>query len=117
MAGAVGVRIALQPLQVRSHIGRVLVAKVTVLLQRFVYDFFQLLRQIRVEPHRGDRCFVKNRIEHCGGGFPSKGEPTGGHFVDDSAERKEIGAGIEFLAQGLLGRHVGNRTEGCARTG
>ncbi len=60
---------------------------------------------------------LKNRIEHRRGRFPAKGKPAGGHFVQDSAKREESGTGIEFLAESLLRRHIGNGAERGARTG
>ena len=40
-----------------------------------------------------------------------------GHFVEDRAEGEKIGAGVEFLGAGLLGRHVGDRAERGAGAG
>src|SRR3982750_326074 len=37
--------------------------------------------------------------------------PAGQHLVENRAERKNIGAGINRLAQYLLGRHVACRTQ------
>jgi len=37
-----------------------------------------------------------------------KGNRSGGHFVEHGAEGEKVGAGIEFLAESLLRRHVGD---------
>src|SRR5205814_10686106 len=43
----------LQPLQIRSHVGRVLVTKIAILLQSLVDDGFDLPRKLRIYPrHR-----------------------------------------------------------------
>ncbi len=38
------------------------------------------------------------------------------HLVQHCPKREQIGSGVEFLAFGLLGRHVCHCAEGCART-
>ena len=48
---------------------------------------------------------------------PRKGTMPVAHFVEDGAERKEVAAGVEFFALGLLGRHVGDGADGGAGTG
>ena len=45
--------VSLQPLQIRSHVRRALVAQVAVFLQRLVDDVFQLGRHIGIQPNRG----------------------------------------------------------------
>ena len=39
---------------------------------------------------------------------PLKACAAGGHFIKDSAKGKQIGAGIERIATGLLGGHIGD---------
>ena len=46
-----------------------------------------------------------------------KRERGGGHFVEDHAERKQIGAGVQLFAAGLLGRHIRDRADGAAGAG
>src|SRR2546427_10253555 len=85
-----------------------LVAKAGVFLEGLVDDVFESGRQVRVQTHRRQRRLVKNGIEHGRGGFSTKGELSGGHLVKHDAERKKIGTGIQILAEGLFGEHVGN---------
>src|SRR5579872_1070112 len=47
----------------------------------------------------------------------AKGQDAGRHFVEHSAKREEIGAGIKFFAARLLRRHVGHGSDGGAGTG
>ena len=48
---------------------------------------------------------------------PRNGTSSGCHLVQDDAERKQVGAGIERLAPHLLRRHVSHRAQRRARTG
>ena len=41
----------------------------------------------------------------------------GGHFVENQAKRKNVGASVEGFAAGLLGRHVGERAHSDAGFG
>ena len=45
--------VPLQPLQVGSHVGGVLIAQIAVLLQRLVDDPFQFGGHIGIQPHGG----------------------------------------------------------------
>ena len=60
---------------------------------------------------------MQNAIEQRGRGRALEGQSAGRHLVQHRPERKEVGAGIEFLAKRLLGRHIGDRAHGSARTG
>ena len=53
--GTTAVGIALQALQVGSHVGRALVAQVAVFLQRLVDDVFQFQRQVGIQADRRNR--------------------------------------------------------------
>jgi hypothetical protein len=63
------------------------------------------------------RSFVKDGVEHGGRRVTGKRQRAGGHFVEDDAERKEVGAGIHILAESLFGRHVGHGAHRGARAG
>ena len=114
---APGIGVALQPLQVGAHVGGGLVAQAWVLLQRLVDQVFQLGRNLRIEPHRRDRRFVQDGIEHRCAGVAAKRQCARQHLVENRAEGKQVGAHVQFLAQRLLGRHVGRRTHRRARAG
>ncbi len=55
-----------------------------------------------------------NRAAEC---LAAEWERAGGHLVKYGAEGEKVGAAIEFLAQRLLGRHVGDRAERGAWAG
>ena len=44
-------------------------------------------------------------------GCAGEGLLAGGHFVENRAERKNVGAGVEGFSGGLLGGHVGEGAE------
>src|SRR6267378_7849378 len=117
LRGAAGIGVALEALQVRAQVGGMLIAKVGVFFQGLVDDVFETGRQVWIETHRRQRRFVKNRIEHGRRRFPAKGKLSGGHLVKHDAEREEIGARIQILAESLFGGHVGNGAKRGARTG
>ena len=52
-----------------------------------------------------------------GGGVAAKGQRAGGHLVEHDAEGEQVGAGVEFLAARLLGRHVGDGAQWRAGAG
>src|SRR5260370_42433386 len=109
-SGAAGIGVALEALQVRAEVGRVLVAKVTVLFEGLVDDVFEAGRQIWIQPHRRKRRLVKNGIEHGCGGFPSKGKLSGGHLVKHETEIRKIGAAVPNPPQRLLNGQLNKET-------
>ena len=74
-------------------------------------------REIGVDAHGGSRLAVQDGVEDDGGGVAAEGNDAGGHLVQHSAEGEQVAAGIEFLALGLLRRHVGDRADGRAGAG
>src|SRR5260370_14221289 len=116
-SGAAGIGVALEALQVRAEVGGVVVATVAVCFERIVDDVFEAGRQVWIQTHRRQRRLVKNGIEHGRGGFSAKGKLSGGHLVKHDTEREEISTGIQILAEGLFGGHVGNGAKRGARTG
>ncbi len=82
------IQIALDALQVRPHLGGLLVTQIAILFERFVGDFFQPGRQIRVQANRRDWSLVEDRVEYCGGRVAAEGQRSRGHLVEHRAERK-----------------------------
>ena len=112
------IRVPLQPLQVGSHVRGVLVAQFAVFLQRLVDDV------VPVRPARRDsaaRAAVGARFRMASKMSaevsPRNGSVPGRHLVQHRAEGKQIGARIQFLALGLLRRHVGHRAQRRPGTG
>ena len=94
-----------------------MIAKIPVLFQRLVDDPFELCGKIRIQPDRRGRRLVQDRIEYGRRGRPAKRRLSGGHLVQHDAEGEKVGARIQFLSEGLFGRHVGDGAERCAGTG
>jgi hypothetical protein len=63
------------------------------------------------------RRFAQDRGERVGHGVASEQGTPGEHFVQDDAEREDIGAFVHALAAGLLGAHVSRGTENDAGHG
>ena len=107
----------LHALQVGAHLGGVLVAQVAILLESFVDDLFELRRNVGIEADAERRSAIQNRVEDDCRGFAAERQRAGRHLVEHGAEGKQVGAGVEFLAARLLGRHVGDRADGGAGAG
>src|SRR5262249_54875561 len=71
----------------------------------------------RIQANWSDRRLVEDFVEYGAGAFAFEGKHTGAHFVEDDAEGKKVGAGVESLAEDLLGRHIRNGAESAAGAG
>ena len=60
---------------------------------------------------------VEDGVEHGSRGCALKGQRPGGHFVEHNAKGEEIGAAVEFFAEGLFWRHVGDGAQSRAGDG
>src|SRR4029077_707285 len=60
--------------------------------------------------------FMQDGIENGAGGIAPEGKNAGGHLVTDDAEREEIRAGIQLLAQNLFRGHIGDSSQCRAGT-
>ncbi len=109
--------VALEAFQVGAQLGGALKANFAVLFERFADDAIEFDRQGGIQASRRGGLLVQDGIEDGGGGVASEGEQAGGHLVENCTEGKEIAAGIEFFAQSLLRRHIGNGAESRAGSG
>src|SRR5262249_54599548 len=50
---------------------------------------------------------LEHSAEHLYGVFAIEEAVAGEHFVGDDAEGPDVGAAVDFLSAGLLGRHIG----------
>lgn len=96
-----------EALQVGAQIGGAGVAQVAILFQGLGQNRLHGRRQSRVKAQRRRRFVVQDLVGDEGGGCAAERGGTGRHFIEHGAERKQVGAGIQFLATHLLGRHVG----------
>ena len=94
-----------------------LATQVAIFLQRLVDDLFQFGWKLRV--YRRRRCgrVLQNLIENHGRGVAAERLAPRPHFVENHPERKQVRAGVQSFAAGLLRRHVSGGADGRARTG
>src|SRR5262249_22246706 len=98
-----GIEVALEALEVGAQFRGGLTAQIAILLQSFSDDPFQLTGRLRIVFRQGRRRFVENLMKDDRGSIAGEGLLARGHFVEYNAERKKIGARVEFLAPGLFG--------------
>ena len=83
----------------------------------FADDALEFRWKIGIEANRCDGKPVHNGFENYGGAFAAKRQLSGGHFIENDAERKKIAAGIKFFCAHLFGRHVGDSSDGASGAG
>ena len=88
-----------------------------MLLQTPTNDSIQGGREIAVCDGKLGRVIVQNRTHRVGHRFACERSFAGKHFVENCAEREDVGTMIDerALAAHLFGRHVSNRTHHSAR--
>ena len=94
-----------------------LVPEVAVLLDGFDDELLEFDGKVVVEANGGGGSLVENGVEDGARTFSLEGKRAGGHFVENDAKGKKVGARVEILAENLFGRHVGDGAQGGARTG
>ena len=114
MRGNLRRRVALQALQVGANFRRVLIAVFGVFLETQLDDPGESRGNIGVQLRRHDRNLLHDRDQELSGGVSGEGRLAGTHLVEHDAEGKQVGALIERLAQGLLGRHVSRSAQSGA---
>ena len=70
-----------------------------------------------IQRDRSHRSVVQDVVEDDGAGRAGERLLAGGQLIEDTAEREEVAARVEFLATRLFGRHVGDSADGGAGTG
>src|SRR6201984_2048965 len=101
---AAGAGVALQALEVRGHVAGRLVAQARIFFEGLGDDAVELLRQRRIQTRGRNRLALENRSKNYASGVSGKCLAAGGHFVEDEAKGKKIGAAIEFFSARLFGR-------------
>ena len=61
--------------------------------------------------------FTENGVEKGGGSVSAKRHGARGHLIEHGAEREQVAATVQFLAEGLLRRHVRHGSQCRARAG
>ncbi len=61
------------------------------------------------------RLLVDDGVEQSPLALAVEGQGAGGRLVEDDAERPDVRAGVDLVALGLLGGHVGDRAHGGSR--
>src|SRR5258708_7960538 len=115
-SSAARLRIPLQALEVRTHVGRMLITEVTVLLESPVDHLLERRRDIGIHAYGSDRIAVEDGFGDQSRAASSKRQGARGHLVENDAERKEICATVQYLGPYLFGRHVGNGSQRRSRT-
>ena len=110
-------RVTLDPLEVGLEFGGGLISQVAVFLQQLAYDPAQVRNQFGIYPGRRQRGAVQNGLENHRRGSAPEGEPSGRHFIQHCAQRKEIATPVQFFPAGLFRRHVRDRAERHSRAG
>jgi hypothetical protein len=112
-----GVEVTLQTFEIGAEFGSGLAAIIAIFLEGFANNAVQIWGKFGIPFGDGFGSGVEDLIEDDGGGVSLEWKRTGRHFIENYAEGKEIGAGVESFAASLFGRHVGDGAEGAARTG
>jgi len=94
-----------------------LVAHCAIFFERFLDDALELGWNCGIQTDGRNGSAIENGFEDYAGRGSGKRHCAGGHFVENGAERKKIGAAIEVGAANLLGGHVGDGADGATGTG
>jgi CHAT domain-containing protein/predicted negative regulator of RcsB-dependent stress response len=89
----------LQALKVGAQLGRRLAAEVAIFLERLADNAVELCRQFGIQTQGRRGRLVKDGIEDRSNTGAGKSLATGRHLIQDHPERKEVGAGIDVLAE------------------
>src|SRR6516225_2426702 len=96
-------RVALEAPEVGTKFGSGVVAQVAIFLEGFIEDALEFGGNGGVEARGFGGVLVQDCVKNTAARVAGEGKKAGGHFVEDDAERKKIGARIEGLAQDLFG--------------
>ena len=106
-----GVELGGDPLQVVVDIARRLVAELRGLLERAGDDRVERRRHGADESRHRRRVLVEDAVDDLGRRRAVKRHVPGQHLEEHDAEREEVGAMVDRLAERLLGRHVRHRAD------
>ena len=86
-------------------------------LQTLRDDPFEFGWDIGIQSDWRNGCPVQDGLEYQPCASPSEGQRAGRHLIQHSTKRKQVSAGIQFLGADLFGRHIGDGSDCCPRTG
>src|SRR5260370_17480969 len=112
-----GFELAPQALEIGIHFRSALAAQLATLFQSLADDFFQLRGESAPHMPGQRRGLIEYSVEDGGRSGALEWQGSGGHLVEHDTEGEQVCAGIEFLAEGLLGRHVRHSAQCRARAG
>lgn len=92
-----GICVSPEPLEVRLHVRGRLIPQITVLLHRLIDDAFEFGGDFRIYTRNGGGGSIKDGFENEARGFTAERQSTGGHFIEDGAERKRSVRGSSSL--------------------
>src|SRR5208283_3490291 len=96
--------------QIVEHLAATLVASFRFLGEGAHHDVIQTGVNGRIQLARRNGFFIHDFVDDSGDALAGEGLFAGEHFVEDDAERKNVGAAIDGAALDLFRRHVAGRT-------
>jgi len=111
-----GHRLAVQqPPAVVAHLLGRLIAVIGALGERLHRDGVHIGRDLGIELTRRDRHLPDVLVRHADRGIAEERRASGQQLVEQAAGRIEVGARVDLLAPGLLGRQVLGGADHCGR--
>ncbi len=101
--GRAGFELAPQTLEIGINFRGALAAQLAILFQGLTDHLFQFSGQAAFQLSWRHRSLIQDGAKNGGRSGALKRRGSGSHFVENDAEGEQVGAGIEFLAERLLG--------------
>src|ERR1700730_686683 len=97
-----------------AYVPRSLHAVTRIFFKTAAHDAGKIAWQIWAHVGDGRRSITQNRRDQLRRRIPPERPPTSCHFVQQHAQRKNIGAMVEWTARSLFRRHVRRRAHAYA---
>src|ERR1700692_4563792 len=98
-----GIGASLESLQISAYVSRMLMALLSILVERLVDDFFKPRRDIGIDAARGNRRPRQNGLDNHAARAAAKRLASCGHFIQQQTEREDIRARVQIVSADLLG--------------
>ena len=79
-----------------------LVTKPRILIQSFIDDSLEVGRNVAIHTNERHWGFVKHGVKNRARGISTKRQNAASHLVTNDAERKEVGARVQFPSENLF---------------